>query len=384
MIIRHRYMRTLRQALKRAPVTALLGPRQCGKTTLAHALTKGTAVTYLDLELRSDLARLENPTLFLDSLKGLVVIDEIQQRPDLFPVLRVLADRASNPARFLILGSASPALIKQASESLAGRIEFVELSGFDLEEVKTEDMEKIWLRGGFPRSFLARSNVDSIVWRENFIRTFLQRDIPQLGISIPAPALRRFWTMLAHYHGQILNASELGRALGLTDKTVRHYLDILTETYMVRQLQPWYKNIAKRQVKSPKIYLRDSGIFHSLLVLPDKKALWSHPKIGASWEGFMLEQILRVTGATDAYFWATHSGAEMDLVLMAGGKRYGVEFKWNEAPSLTRSMQTAMYDLNLEQVWVVYPGKTSYKMHEKITALPFSNLETVVQTLTCL
>lgn len=381
MVIRNRYLQSLKRALKRVPVTALLGPRQCGKTTLAHMLSASRPVAYFDLESRADLARLENPELLLGSLKGLVVIDEAQEKPELFSVLRVLADRTPNPASFLILGSASPALIKKASESLAGRIEFVELGGFDLEEVKSENAEKLWLRGGFPRSFLAKSNADSFAWRENFIRTFLQRDIPQLGISIPPAALRRFWTMLAHYHGQIWNASELGRALGLTNKTVRHYLDLLTETYMVRQLQPWYENITKRQVKAPKIYLRDSGIFHSLLTLPDKKALWAHPKIGASWEGFMLEQILRLSGTADAYFWSTYSGAEMDLILTAKGKRYGVEFKWNEAPTLTRSMHVAMHDLNLSQVWVIYPGQNTYKIHEKVTALPPKNLDIIFQTI---
>lgn len=381
MVIRNRYLQSLKRALKRVPVTALLGPRQCGKTTLAHMLSASRPVAYFDLESRADLARLENPELLLGSLKGLVVIDEAQEKPELFSVLRVLADRTPNPASFLILGSASPALIKKASESLAGRIEFVELGGFDLEEVKSENAEKLWLRGGFPRSFLAKSNADSFAWRENFIRTFLQRDIPQLGISIPPAALRRFWTMLAHYHGQIWNASELGRALGLTNKTVRHYLDLLTETYMVRQLQPWYENITKRQVKAPKIYLRDSGIFHSLLTLPDKKVLWAHPKIGASWEGFMLEQILRLSGTADAYFWSTYSGAEMDLILTAKGKRYGVEFKWNEAPTLTRSMHVAMHDLNLRQVWVIYPGQNTYKLHEKVTALPPKNLDIIFQTI---
>ena len=362
-------------------MTGLLGPRQCGKTTLAHILPGKKPVQYLDLESPADLAMLRNPQLFLESLKGLVVIDEIQHRPDLFPVLRVLSDRKGHPAKFLILGSASPDLIKHASESLAGRIEFIELGGFDMEETGSKNMEKLWLRGGFPKSFLARTNSDSIAWRENFIRTFLQRDIPQLGISIPAPALRRFWNMLAHYHGQIWNASELGRALGLTDKTVRHYLDILTETYMVRQLQPWYVNIAKRQVRSPKIYIRDSGIFHSLLSITDKKTLWSHPKIGASWEGFMLEQILRRIGKFDVYFWATYSGAEVDLILIAKGKKYGVEFKWNEQPYLTKSMQSAKHDLVLEKLWVVYPGKRAYKIDNQVIAVPSVDLSEILSVL---
>lgn len=381
MINRERYLNILKKAVARAPVTGLLGPRQCGKTTLAHILSGKISAHYLDLESPADLAMLRNPQLFLESLKGLVVIDEIQQRPDLFPVLRVLSDRKGHPAKFLILGSASPDLIKQASESLAGRIEFIELGGFDIEETGSRNMEKLWLRGGFPRAFLARTHSDSISWRENFIRTFLQRDIPQLGISIPAPALRRFWNMLAHYHGQIWNASELGRALGLTDKTVRHYLDILTETFMVRQLQPWYINIGKRQVRSPKIYMRDSGIFHSLVSITDKKTLWSHPKVGASWEGFMLEQILRRTGKTDVYFWATYSGAEVDLIIIAKGKKYGVEFKWNEQPYLTKSMQSAKHDLVLEKLWVVYPGKRTYKIDNQVIVVPSADLSEILSVL---
>ncbi len=375
-------MESLEKAIRRSPVTGLLGPRQCGKTTLAHMLAGKKKHHYLDLESPQDLARLENPQLFLESLKGLVIIDEIQQRPDIFPVLRVLSDRKGLPAKFLILGSASPFLIKRASESLAGRIEFVELGGFDMEETGNRDMQKLWLRGGFPRSFLARTNDDSLAWRENFIRTFLQRDIPQLGISIPYSALRRFWTMLAHYHGQIWNASELGRALGLTDKTVRHYLDILTETYMVRQLQPWYKNISKRQVKAQKIYLRDSGLFHSLMSIPDRKTLWAHPKIGASWEGFMLEQTLRRIAPLEVFFWATHGGAEIDLVVMAKGKRYGIEFKWSEKPILTKSMRAVKQDLSPEKIWVVYPGRHTYEIDKQVLAVSSNDLSEIVSVLT--
>jgi uncharacterized protein len=381
MIPRKRYLISLRKAIKRTPVTCLLGPRQCGKTTLAHMFVGAEDCHYLDMESPADLARLENPQLFLEPLKGLVIIDEIQQRPDIFPVLRVLSDRKNCPAKFLILGSASPSLIKQSSESLAGRIEFVELGGFNLEETGNRNMQKLWLRGGFPRSFLARTDDDSFAWRENFIRTFLQRDIPQLGISIPSSALRRFWTMLAHYHGQIWNASELGRALGLTDKTVRHYLDILTETYMVRQLQPWYENIGKRQVKSPKIYLHDSGLFHSLMSIPDSKTLWSHPKIGASWEGFMLEQILRNISSPEVYFWATHSGAEIDLVVMKGGKRYGIEFKWSEKPSLTKSIHTVKQDIAPEKIWVIYPGKHTYKIDRQVIVVSSDNISEIVSVL---
>ncbi|MCL5674940.1 MAG: ATP-binding protein [Candidatus Omnitrophica bacterium] len=381
MIPRNRYLHLLQNALKRTPITVLLGPRQCGKTTLAHMLTNLQNITYLDLESHEDLSKLQNPTLYLESLRGLVVIDEIQQKPDLFPVLRVLADKKNKYTKFLILGSASPSLIKHASESLAGRIEFIELGGFDMEETGVENLEKLWLRGCFPRSFLAKNNKDSMDWRENFINTFLQRDIPQLGIFIPAPAMRRFWTMLAHYHGQIWNASELAQALGLSGKTVRNYLDILTQTYMVRQLQPWYENIHKRQVKSPKIYLRDSGIFHTLMSIPEKQILWSHPKIGASWEGFMLEQILKTFPSQNIYFWSSHSGAEIDLVIMSGGKRYGIEFKWNEAPTITRSMQISMHDLNLEKIWVIYPGKNIYPVHKKITVVSATKILQIIKDI---
>lgn len=374
MIERPRIEERIRTALRRAPVTALLGPRQCGKTTLARAVaTKGNSV-YLDMESPGDLNRLANAQLFLGSLRGLVIIDEVQLRPDLFALLRVLVDRAPSPARFLILGSASPALIRNASESLAGRVEFIEMGGFDADEAGAGHEERLWLRGGFPRSFLARSNNDSLAWRENFIRTFLQRDIPQLGIDIPPLALRRFWTMVAHYHGQVWNAAEIGAAMSLSDKTVRRYLDLLTETYMLRQLQPWHANLGKRQVKSPKVYLRDSGILHSLLGLPDKAALWGHPKVGASWEGFAIEMLLRALDTTPAYFWSTHSGAEMDLFFSARGRNYGVEVKWTETPRVTRSMRVAVDDLQLDRLWVLYPGADVVPLDEGITALPLTKL----------
>lgn len=381
MIDRKTYFHAVQRALKRSPITALLGPRQCGKTTLAQEVASHAKTTYLDLESHTDQARLEHPLLLLGDVKGLVVIDEIQQRPDLFSTLRVLADRPPKPVRFLILGSASPSLIKQASESLAGRVEFVEMGGFGIEEIAGGNLERLWIRGGFPRSFLARTNADSVAWRESFIQTFLQRDIPQLGIPIPAAALRRFWTMLAHYHGQTWNASELSQSLGLSDKTLRHYLDLLTGTYMVRQLQPWHVNIGKRQVKAPKIYLRDSGILHSLLVLPDKSALWGHPKVGASWEGFALEQVIRVLKYREAYFWATYSGAELDLFVMARGKGYGVEFKWSEAPRMTRSLHAALEDLSLAHAWVVYPGDTRYALHKRVTALPLREITAIAETI---
>ncbi len=330
--------------------------------------------TYFDLESVPDQRRLENPELVLSDLEGLVVLDEIQLNPDLFSVLRVLVDRSDNKAQYLILGSASPDMIKNVSETLAGRVEFLILSGFDLLEVGMKKWEDLWLRGGFPRSFLADSEQDSLVWREGFVRTFLERDIPQLGINIPAAAMRRFWTMLAHYHGQTWNASQLGRSMGLSDKTVRSYLDILTGTYMVRQLQPWYVNLGKRQVKSPKVYFRDSGLLHSLLEITDKHNVLGHPKAGASWEGFVIEQVLRLVRPNQAYFWATHNGAEIDLLYTFEGKNYGIEVKLNEAPKITASMHTALSELDLKHLWVIYPGKEAYPTHEQISVLPVSQI----------
>jgi hypothetical protein len=290
-------MNQLFRAVRRSPITALIGPRQCGKTTLARMFAKERTTVFLDLESQLDLNRLQNPQLMLGSLRGLVIIDEIQAMPELFRVLRVMVDRPENKTRFLILGSASPDLVKNTSDTLAGRVEFVELSGFGLHETGTGSADVLWLRGGFPRSFLARGDGDSLAWREGFIQTFLTRDIPQLGISIPPAAVRRFWTMLAHYHGQTWNASELGRSLDLSDKTVRSYLDILTGTFMVRQLQPWHENLRTRQVKAPKIYLRDSGVLHALLNLPDFQTLHGYPRVGASREGFAVEQILQIITA---------------------------------------------------------------------------------------
>ncbi len=310
----------------------------------------------------------------LGSLEGLVVLDEVQVMPGLFNVLRVLVDRPENQARFLILGSASPGILKHVSETLAGRIEFVELSGFDLQETGADSWQRLWLYGGFPRSFLADSDEDSVAWRDGFIRTFLERDIPQLGITIPAPAMRRFWTMLAHYHGQIWNASALARSMGLSDKTMRSYLDLLTGAFMIRQLQPWHENLGKRQVKSPKIYLRDSGLLHGLLSLPDMSSLAGHPGVGASWEGFALEQVLLAMRPSDAYFWATHSGAELDLFFLHRGRRYGVEAKYSEAPKISRSMRAAIKDLSLDHLWIIYPGKHRYPVDNRITAWPLHEI----------
>jgi len=377
MIQRENYLSRLKTAKGRSQVTALLGPRQCGKTTLARQLASHQAATFFDIESVPDQRRLQNPELMLGGLSGLVVLDEIQAMPELFQVLRVLVDRPENQACFLILGSASPEIIKSASETLAGRVEFIELQGFNLSETGTDVWKALWSRGGFPRSFLANTDEDSLAWREGFIRTFLERDIPQLGINIPAVTMRRFWTMLAYYHGQTWNASEIGRSMGLSDKTVRSYLDILTGTFMIRQLQPWFENLGKRQVKSPKIYFRDTGLLHSLLDIPDRHSLLGHPKVGASWEGFAIEQALRILHPNVAYFWGTHAGAEIDLVFQHKGRRYGMEVKFSEAPSLTPSMRIAVSELNLEQLWIVYPGNEVYPVTEKITALPLTKLETI-------
>jgi len=376
MIHRPFYLDRLANAIRRTPVTALLGPRQCGKTTLARVFAAGKSTTYFDLESVVDRRRLQNPEFALESLSGLVILDEIQSVPELFDVLRVQVDRPANQARFLVLGSASPAIVRRVSESLAGRVEFVELSGFDLTEVGGEAWRTLWLRGGYPRAYLAASHADSMAWRDGFVRTFLERDIPQLGITIPAPAMRRFWTMIAHYHGQTWNGSELARAMGLSDKTVRSYLDILTGTFMTRQLQPWHENIGKRQVKAPKVYLHDSGLLHFLLGLPDEQALLGHPKVGASWEGFALEQVLAIVRPAEAYFWATHGGAELDLLFTYRGRRFGIEVKFSEAVRLSRSMHVALADLRLDHLWVVHPGRHSFPLQARATAWP---IHTVAQ-----
>ncbi|MFK5927226.1 MAG: ATP-binding protein [Desulfuromusa sp.] len=372
MLTRFHYLQALATAAKRSPITALLGPRQCGKTTLAKQFSSSQPSHYFDLESPSDQQRLQNPELLLRSLQGLVVLDEVQLMPQLFSVLRVLCDRPENTVRYLILGSASPDIIKSASETLAGRIEFVELAGFDLQEIGSQGTTDLWLRGGFPRSFLAKNETDSLAWREGFTRTFLERDIPQLGINIPAAAMRRFWTMLAHAHGQIWNASSLGRSMGLSDKTVRNYLDILSGTFMVRQLQPWHANLKKRQVKAPKIFLRDSGLLHSLLGIETHHQLQGHPGLGASWEGFALEQTVRFLRLQNVYFWATHSGAELDLYFVAGGKNYGIEFKYSTTPQMTRSMHSAINDLDLEHLWIMYPGEHNFPIQEQVSVVPLN------------
>ncbi len=374
MIERRRNLDRLETALRRSPVAAILGPRQVGKTTLARELRPADKVTFFDLESEPDRRRLENPHFVLGTLRGLVVLDEIQRRPELFDVVRVLVDRPDATSRFLLLGSASPAVLRQASDSLAGRIELVELSGFDLAEVGPESWQRLWVRGGFPRSFLASSEGDSFAWRESFVRTFLERDLPQLGIGIAPAALRRFWTLLAHAQAQVWNAARAGRALGLSDKTVRHYLDLLTGAFVLRQLQPWHENLGKRQVRAPKVTLRDSGLLHALLGLEDRHTLLGHAAAGPSWESFVVEQILASCGDRDAYFWATHGGAEIDLLLHRGGRRFGFEIKLDEAPSTTRSMHTALADLALEHLWIVYPGLHAYPLRERITAWPLRDV----------
>jgi len=357
------------------PVTALLGPRQCGKTTLARFMAEKSLSTFFDLENPVDLQRLSAPMQTLNDLSGLVVIDEVQRKPELFELLRVIVDRPDQNARFLLLGSASLNLIKSVSESLAGRIGFVDLGGFQLWEAGAECRDRLWIRGGFPKAFLADSDESSIQWRESFIQTFLERDIPQLGITIAAETLRRFWTMVAHYHGNVWNAAEFARALGTSENTARRYLDILSGAYMIRVLPPWFENLKKRQVKAPKIYIRDTGLLHSLLQISTRADLQGHPKIGASWEGFALEQIISVLQTRDAYFWATHAGAELDCMITLKGKRHGFEFKYADAPGRTRSMQIAIEDLGLEHMWVIYPGKQKYKLDSKITVIPLEEIQ---------
>jgi predicted AAA+ superfamily ATPase len=365
----------LQAALARSRVVALVGPRQCGKTTLAQAIAaaRGDA-TFFDLEDPAALEALAEPMSTLGPLRGLVIIDEVQRRPDLFPILRVLADRLPLPARFLVLGSASPQLLQQASESLAGRVEIVELGGLALEDVGAGQTQKLWLRGGMPRAFLADTAADSFAWRRQFLVTFLERDVPTFGVRVPAASLMRFWTMVAHYHAQIWNGAELARSLGVGEDTARRYLDLLESLFMVRVLRPWHANLAKRQVKSPKVLLRDSGLLHALLGIRTETELLTHPKLGASWEGLVIEQVLHRFEADEAYFWATHAGAELDLLLRKDGRMYGVECKRTDAPKLTPSMRTALQGLGLEYLWVMYPGTRAYKLADRIEAVPFAGL----------
>ncbi len=370
MINRETDLALVTAALRRSRVVALLGPRQCGKTTLARQFVPPSSRNYFDLEDPQSLARLTEPDLALRPLKTLVVIDEIQRRPDLFPLLRVLADRSPRPARFLILGSASEDLLKQSSETLAGRLETVPLEGFRLADLGASAQSRHWLRGGFPLAYTPRRESDSVSWRRQFLQTFLERDIPQLGIEVPAIALRRFWNMMAHYHGQTWNSAELARALAVNESTVRRYLDLMTGVFMVRQLPPWFENLGKRQVKAPKVYVRDSGLLHSLLGITNQRDLENHPKVGASWEGYAVEEALKSFRPDEAYYWATYNGAELDLLLFKNGRRIGIECKRADAPTLTPSMRIALADLKLDQLYVLYPGDKSYSLGKKVEVVP--------------
>ncbi len=378
IVERPRHLAVVQGLIERHPVVSILGARQVGKTTLARLLAAQYTgpVTSFDLEDPTDLARLAEPMLALRELRGMVVIDEVQRRPELFPVLRVLADRPDRPARFLLLGSAAPDLLQQSSESLAGRISYHQLGGFELDEVGVEARDRLWLRGGFPRAFLAENESTSAEWRRDFVRTFLERDLPGLGIQVPSETLRRFWTMIAHYHAQVWNGAELARAFGLAATTVRRYLDLLTAALVVRQLPPWFENLGKRQVKAPKIYVADSGLLHTLLGLETREELEKHPKIGASWEGFALQQVVERLGARreDLYFWATHGGAELDLLVIRGNTRLGFEFKRTASPRVTPSIRTALADLKLDRVDVVYPGEQTFPLAERVRALALSGL----------
>jgi len=386
MIRRDQELETLRRLLSQHPVVGIVGARQVGKTTLARSLVVRTTgpSSIFDLENPEDLARLGDPMLALKELKGLVVIDEIQRYPGLFPVLRVLVDRPKPPARFLVLGSASPDLLRQSSETLAGRIVYHELGGFSLDEVGAKNHTRLWLRGGFPRSYLARTHAESDVWRQGFIRTFLERDLPQLGITIGSTTLRRFWSMLAHYHGQMWNGSEFARSFGVADTTIRNYLDLLTSALVVRQLPPWHENISKRQVKAPKVYVVDSGLLHSLLNVRRPEELEGHPKVGASWEGFVLEQIIRRLDArpNESFFWATHGGAELDFLVVRGGQRLGFEIKRTSSPRLTPSMRSALSDLKLQRLEVIHAGEETFPMAVKVRAVALSRLLEDLQPLT--
>jgi predicted AAA+ superfamily ATPase len=375
MLERSVRMTEVRTALERAPVVALLGARQCGKTTLARALAAENG-HWFDLESNADRQSLAAaPERTLSALRGLVVLDEAQTMPELMPVLRVLADRPQIPARFLLLGSASPDLIRGTSESLAGRVGFVYLTGFDVMEAGADVVQRLWHRGGFPRSFLAADDLASYAWRQDFIETFLSRDAARFGITLPPEGLRRFWTMLAHLHGGILNVAELARAVSVDQKTANRYVDILTGAFLVRRLPPWFENTGKRIVKAPKVYLRDTGLLHALLGLRNGSEVLSHPRFGASWEGFALEQVIRFVDAErDAYFWATHGGAELDLLINRGGRRYGFEFKYCDAPGTTKSMRVALHDLRLDRLFVVYPGQRRFDLDERITALPLAEV----------
>lgn len=378
---RSRLLGRIREALGRSRIVALLGPRQAGKTTAAREIAGQMVpgpVHWFDLEDERDLARLSAPREALEGLEGLIVLDEIQFRPDLFKLLRVLADRRPLPTKFLILGSASPELARDAAESLAGRVEFVDVGGLDLEDTGAAAKSDLWIRGGFPLSFLAQSEADSFAWRKAFVRTFLERDLGRFGVGTPPEAIQRLWRMLAHYHGGVWNGAEFGRSLGITAQSARRHLDILAHAFMARILPPWFENLGKRLVRHPKVYLRDSGLLHALLGLEDREAVLGHPKCGASWEGFCIEQILSLAGHADAYFWGTHGGGELDLLLLRGNTRLGFEFKFGDAPTRTRSMTLAMTDLRLDALFVVYPGAVDYPIGSDMKVV---SLESCLQML---
>ena len=382
MLDRSDALKSVHNAFAAHPAVGIVGPRQCGKTTLARVFAESEGnFTFFDLERAVDRRKLEAPEQTLAPLEGLVVIDEIQRQPALFETLRVLLDRSDSKTRFLLLGSASPSLVKGVSESLAGRVGLVDMGPFDLRETGVENWRDLWFRGGFPRSFLAPDDEASANWRESFIRTFLERDIPQLGITIPSESLRRFWIMIAHYHGQVWNGAEFARAMGTSEPTARRYLDILAGAFMVRVLTPWHENLKKRQLKSPKIYVRDSGLLHSLLEVETRIQLLGHPKVGASWEGFAIEQLVMATGSRTACYWGTHAGAELDLMLLHQGKRLGFEFKRSDAPSTSKSMHAALNDLGLDHLWVVYPGSEEFPLAERMSALPITELPDFVRNL---
>ena len=373
MIPRYRHETHLRRLLNQFPVVGLVGARQVGKTTLARSLAASAPgpVTSFDLEDPADLARLADPRLALESLTGLVVIDEVQHSEGLFALLRVLVDRPGNQARFLILGSADPKLLRQSSESLAGRIAYHELPPLAVDETGSDSMNRLWIRGGFPRSFLAEDEDQSWAWRSAFLRTLLTRDLPQLGITVPATTMRRLWTMVAHYHGNRLNAAELARSLGVSAPTVNSYLDTLVDALVVRKLTPWFENLRKRQVKAPKVYLTDTGLLHALLRVRTESAVLGHPKCGASWEGFAMQEAVRILSVDweDCYYWATHRGAEIDLLVFEGGRRIGLEFKRTSAPRMTRSMHSALADLKLDRIFVLFPGNSRFRLHERVDAV---------------
>lgn len=385
---RTHHIRTIRALLRDNPVVAILGPRQVGKTTLARQIFAGWrgAKSFFDLEDEVDRRRLQDPGLELRDLTGLVVLDEVQELPDLFRLLRVLADRPRTPARFLVLGSASPELLRQSSETLAGRIAFHDLPGLhcsELRGVRGYSLDRLWLRGGFPAAYLARNDAASQKWRIDFVRTFLQRDIPALQPGIPSAQIERFWRMLAHWHGQLWNAAELARSLGTTDPTARRYLDLLAQTFVLRVLRPWHENLAKRQVKSPKVYIADSGLLHALLGIGTRDDLLGHPKVGASWEGFLLGQVTQRLGARadECHFWATHQGAELDLLVVRGNRRFGFEWKRNEAPDITPSMRIALQDLRLDELVVVHGGKECWRMAPRMRAVAAGRLLDEIEPL---